>query len=45
MSFDLSEQAFQTFDNMVFFNNFLVVAYILFIMTTIKQVNRDSIEM
>ena len=33
------------FDNMVFFSNFFVVAYIFFIMSTIKKVNPYDIEM
>ena len=33
------------FDNMVFFNNFFVVAYIFFIMSTIKNLNSYNIEM
>ena len=30
MSIDLNEQVIQIFDNMLFFNNFFVVAYIFF---------------
>ena len=45
MSTDLSEYAIQMFDNIVFFNNFFVVAYIFFIMRTIKKVNLYNIEM
>ena len=33
------------FDNMTFFNIFFVVAYIFFIMSTIKKVNPYNIEM
>ena len=33
------------FDNVVFFNNFFILAYIFFIMSTIKKVCPYNIEM
>ena len=45
MSIDLSKEAIQMFDNMVFFYNFFVVAYTFFIMSTIKKVNPYGTDM
>ena len=45
MSIDLSEYSIQMFDDIVFFYNFFIVAYIFFITRTMKKVNLYNIEM
>ena len=45
MSIDLSELAIQMFDDIVFFYNFFIVAYIFFLTRTMKKVNLYNIEM
>ena len=45
MIIDLSKQAIQMFDDIVFLNNFFVVAYTFFIMRTILKINLYNIEM
>ena len=45
MSIDLTELGIQMFDNVVFFNNFFILAYIFFIMSTIKKAYPYNIEM
>ena len=45
MSIDLSEYSIQMFDDLVFFYNFFIVAYIFFITRTMKKVNLYNIEM
>ena len=45
MSIGLSELAIQMFDDIVFFYNFFIVAYIFFLTRTMKKVNLYNIEM